>query len=733
MFQDSACPFPAPQRRAGRKPRKAQQGEPEPQAHLRAVARRGNFHGFLHVQRKDGAARRAVGICRNAVIPVSVVFQRDRRGGIACARRAGDRLEAAAPVRIPLVRLRILRRHAQRRRVVHGYGNLLVRGGAGDDGRLSGIGLHGRRLNDDAQLLRIAACAVRRLYFEGERPGGCRRSRDGIAGEGQAVGQAAAVQRPADGRGTRRREGLAVCRACLAALQGGCGDDGRLSGIGLHGRRLNDDAQLLRIAACAVRRLYFEGERPGGCRRSRDGIAGEGQAVGQAAAVQRPADGRGTRRREGLAVCRACLAALQGGCGDDGRLFRCRGGNGRQRACVVGPLIAVELLVEHIQLCRIAQRHAAGERKARRPACAGQLQDAPVVGNRAVLQNDGGKVFVCSGLRAGVGEGKRVSAPLPIGNGKATTGAVLQRQLPLVAAVMFHRRQSVVHAAGGFAAGRGGGEEDVLQIQVEGGAHRGVLVVHRVAFVNIAAIVLDKRRHRIIEAGRAQPPPVQITLIFTIHIGPQPSAIRHIGRIGRGSAAAVLWEITEIVCLRNRQEENAVGGVIAAFTVCSTVIVFVIVIDNRCLHDGILLFGRKGSIQEIVPGIIDAAAPARIRGRVVAVEPGTHRASFPGYVFLFRVILEHVKVLVGKQEQLPARAGQHPPLDGFFRAVVALIVVPEIDVIRLSAADVAGAVVRHELDRLAGIRGKGSRRQHGHHQADCEQGAYPLFRSVFHR
>ena len=424
MFQDSACPFPAPQRRAGRKPRKAQQGEPEPQAHLRAVARRGNFHGFLHVQRKDGAARRAVGICRNAVIPVSVVFQRDRRGGIACARRAGDRLEAAAPVRIPLVRLRILRRHAQRRRVVHGYGNLLVRGGAGDDGRLSGIGLHGRRLNDDAQLLRIAACAVRRLYFEGERPGGCRRSRDGIAGEGQAIGQAAAVQRPADGRGTRRREGLAVCRACLAALQGGCGDDGRL--------------------------------------------------------------------------------------------FRCRGGNGRQRACVVGPLIAVELLVEHIQLCRIAQRHAAGERKARRPACAGQLQDAPVVGNRAVLQNDGGKVFVCSGLRAGVGEGKRVSAPLRIGNGKATTGAVLQRQLPVVAAVILHRRQSAVHAAGGFAAGRGGGEEDVLQIQVEGGAHRGVLVVHRVAFVNIAAIVLDKRRHRIIEAGRAQPPPVGFSAF--IHI-----------------------------------------------------------------------------------------------------------------------------------------------------------------------------------------------------------------------
>ena len=188
-------------------------------------------------------------------------------------------------------------------------------------------------------------------------------------------------------------------------------------------------------------------------------------------------------------------------------------------------------------------------------------------------------------------------------------------------------------------------------------------------------------------------------------------------------------KIIPVVCLLNRQEEDAVGGVIAAVRT----IVRVFVIDDRCRRDRALLAGRKGGIQEIIPGIIGAAAPARIRGRVIAVEPRAHRAGFPRYVFQLRVILEHVEVLVGKQEQLITVAGQHPPLDGFFRAAVALEIGSEIDVVRLFAADVAGAAAHHELDRLAGICGKGSRRQHGHHQTGCEQGAHPSFRSVFHR
>ena len=192
-------------------------------------------------------------------------------------------------------------------------------------------------------------------------------------------------------------------------------------------------------------------------------------------------------------------------------------------------------------------------------------------------------------------------------------------------------------------------------------------------------------------------------------------------------------KIIPVVCLLNRQEEDAVGGVIAAVRT----IVRVSVIDNRCRRDRALLAGRKGGIQEIVPGIIGAVAPARIRGRAVAVKPRAYRAGFPGYVFQLRVILEHFKVLVGKQEQLPVCVGQHPPLDGVSviaaGSVAALLISAKIDIVRLFAADVVGAAAHHELDRLAGICGKGSRRQHGHHQTDCEQDAYPSFRSVFHR
>ena len=82
---------------------------------------------------------------------------------------------------------------------------------------------------------------------------------------------------------------------------------------------------------------------------------------------------------------------------------------------------------------------------------------------------------------------------------------VQQGQLPLVARIGGDGGNG---ALGHLAAHGGGGEEHGGQIQVEGGAHCGVLIVHWVAFENIAAILLDKRRKLIILARRTQPPSV---------------------------------------------------------------------------------------------------------------------------------------------------------------------------------------------------------------------------------
>lgn len=144
MFHISVCPFPPPQRRTCRKPCKAHHGKADPQARLGAVASSGNAHVFQHIQRKDGADRRAVGVSRNAVIPVSVISQRDLRGGIGCARRAGDGVEAAPCVYIPLVRLRIICRDAHRHGVAHGCRNILIRCRDDDDGPLVIIGVRVR-------------------------------------------------------------------------------------------------------------------------------------------------------------------------------------------------------------------------------------------------------------------------------------------------------------------------------------------------------------------------------------------------------------------------------------------------------------------------------------------------------------------------------------------------------------------------------------------------------------
>ena len=69
------------------------------------------------------------------------------------------------------------------------------------------------------------------------------------------------------------------------------------------------------------------------------------------------------------------------------------------------------------------------------------------------------------------------------------------------------------------------------------------------------------------------------------------------------------------------------------------------------------------------------------------------------------MIFKYVKVLVGNQEQLTALIGKHPPFDrvGVISAasVAALLISTEINVIRLSAADICGSSAVCKLDCLS--------------------------------
>ena len=71
------------------------------------------------------------------------------------------------------------------------------------------------------------------------------------------------------------------------------------------------------------------------------------------------------------------------------------------------------------------------------------------------------------------------------------------------------------------------------------------------------------------------------------------------------------------------------------------------------------------------------------------------------------MILKHIKILIGKQEQLPVCIFQHPPFDRVYivaaASVAALPVCTKINVVCLCAADVGGSSAVYKLDGLAGI------------------------------
>ena len=160
---------------------------------------------------------------------------------------------------------------------------------------------------------------------------------------------------------------------------------------------------------------------------------------------------------------------------------------------------------------------------------------------------------------------------------------------------------------------------------------------------------------------------------------------------------------------------------------------WVIVIDNLCFRNSLLLFLRKSGADKIIACIINPAAAAGILLRTVPVEPTAHGALFPCNAFQIRMILKYIQILIGKQEQLPAGVGQHPPFDGVyiiirilsifvgcvrldpvhaFRAVrlcaagTALLIGAKINVVCLPAADICGGSAVHKLDRLAGVNSR---------------------------
>ena len=140
----------------------------------------------------------------------------------------------------------------------------------------------------------------------------------------------------------------------------------------------------------------------------------------------------------------------------------------------------------------------------------------------------------------------------------------------------------------------------------------------------------------------------------------------------------------------------------------------VILINNGCIGDNPLLFGRKSGVDKIISAVIYPIGSACIRRRTVTVEPGTHSACFPCYALEAHVILKHIQILIGKQEQLPVGIGQYSPFNRVniisVVSVTALLVCAEIDVVCLSAADICGGSAIHKLDCLACVRSCRKRR-----------------------
>ena len=235
---------------------------------------------------------------------------------------------------------------------------------------------------------------------------------------------------------------------------------------------------------------------------------------------------------------------------------------------------------------------------------------------------------------------------------------------------------------------------------MKSGTNRTVLFVPIDPGIIHVAVASHTRRVVNTDAGGAQPPPVAFA--GTVHIATDFAAVCYIGGIGRNTAG-IIGKVAAIACFCNRQKKDFIGSVVAA--IC--VMIRVIIIDNSCFRNSLLLFLRKCGADKIIACIILTAVATVVFRRAVPIEPGAHGASFPCNLFPIRMILKYVKVLIGEQEQLPACIFQHPPFDGVYIIaavyVAALLIGAEINVVRLPAADVCGSSAVCKLDCLACI------------------------------
>ena len=186
-------------------------------------------------------------------------------------------------------------------------------------------------------------------------------------------------------------------------------------------------------------------------------------------------------------------------------------------ARVIGLLVAVILLVEHVEL--IAVVHLPGEVDRDRVIVAGLRLRQPAVirdGAGAVL-DDRGDIFVLARLCAavfydplirievGVDELRlEIFVTFPDG---AIAAVVEQRQLPVAAGVVADGGQRVgACGAGRFAAFGGGGEEDGSQIDPESGPDTVPVTVDRDTFLIDVAVPVDDSCTVITVAEGAEPP-----------------------------------------------------------------------------------------------------------------------------------------------------------------------------------------------------------------------------------
>ena len=171
-----------------------------------------------------------------------------------------------------------------------------------------------------------------------------------------------------------------------------------------------------------------------------------------------------------------------------------------QIAGIVGLVVIVTLLIEDVHLAALRQlRQGEGHRCP--SGSAGLVQSAIVgIGSGAVC-NQEGNIFVGAFLCAAVINGYRISRALHIPYGESVPTAVLEGELPLIAAVILNLLQPI-----GLAPHSGRCEEDSVQIEIESRAYTKFIVGDSVPVAPHLPVSEHAGGIVIIFAGGPQPP-----------------------------------------------------------------------------------------------------------------------------------------------------------------------------------------------------------------------------------